>query len=108
MSYVSEYPSGEPTRAEVDALLGETLLEFGAPWCPHCQAIQLQLQHLLLDSGIRHLKVEDGRGKSLGRSFSVKVWPNLVFVRDGQVLAQLARPSGSEIESAFQLFSKDR
>lgn len=107
MSYVSDYPSGEPTRAEVDAFAGATLLEFGAPWCPHCQAVQPQLSQLL-KGGVRHLKVEDGRGKPLGRSFAVKIWPNLVFVRDGQVLAQLARPTAREIESAYQLLSNDR
>ena len=106
MSYVSHYPSSEPTRAEVDALPGATLLEFSAPWCPHCQAVQPQLQQLL-NSEVRHLKVEDGRGKPLGRSFAVRVWPNLVFLRDGQVLAQLARATSQEIESAFQLFSKE-
>jgi len=106
MSYVSDFPAGEPTRAEVDALPGTTLLEFGAPWCPHCQAVQPQLRQLL-GPEVRHIKVEDGRGKPLGRSFAVKLWPNLVFLRDGQVLAQLARASSQDIESAFQLFSKD-
>ena len=43
--------------------------------------------------GIRHIKVEDGPGRPLGRSFRVKVWPNLVFLRDGQVVTQLARPT---------------
>lgn len=47
---------------------------------------------------IRHLKIEDGRGKRLGRSFRVKLWPNLVLVRDGQVVEQLVRPAPAEIE----------
>lgn len=47
---------------------------------------------------IRHLKIEDGRGKRLGRSFRVKLWPNLVLMRDGQVVEQLVRPAPSEIE----------
>lgn len=106
MSYVADFPADEPTRAEVDALPGATLLEFGAPWCPHCQAVQAQLRQLL-GPEVRHIKVEDGRGKPLGRSFAVKLWPNLVFLRDGQVLAQLARASSPDIESAFQLLNKD-
>jgi len=28
----------EPTRAEVDAFIGPTVLEFGAAWCGYCLA----------------------------------------------------------------------
>ena len=31
---------------------------------------------------VRHLKVEDGPGRPLGRSFRVKLWPTLVFLQD--------------------------
>lgn len=92
----------EPTRAEVDRLPGPVLLEFGASWCPHCQAIQPELARLLGQfPQIRHIKIEDGKGKPLGRSFRVKLWPNLVFLRDGQVLRQLARPASAAIREAF-------
>ena len=30
----------EPTRDEVDHMPGLVVLEFGADWCPHCQAIR--------------------------------------------------------------------
>jgi len=45
---------------------------------------------------VQVLKVEDGPGRRLGRSFRVKLWPNLVFLRDGQLRKQLARPDSSE------------
>jgi thioredoxin 1 len=45
---------------------------------------------------VRHIKVEDGKGKALGRSFRVKLWPNLVFLRDGRVVRQFARPTPAE------------
>jgi thioredoxin 1 len=51
---------------------------------------------------IRHIKVEDGPGRPLGRSFRVKLWPNLVFLRDGQVVTQLARPSEDEVADALR------
>lgn len=47
---------------------------------------------------MRHIKVYDGRGKPLGRSFRVKLWPSFVFLRDGKVLHQVARPEGEELE----------
>src|SRR5579884_1594701 len=103
MPMQAEYAAQEPTRAEVDALPGPAIVEFGAPWCPHCQAIQTDLAALLArHPDIHHIKIEDGRGKPLGRSFRVKLWPNLVFLRDGQVVMQLARPEPEEIHKGLQ------
>ncbi|QEL19376.1 thioredoxin family protein [Limnoglobus roseus] len=88
----------EPTREEVDRMPGPVVLEFGAEWCPHCQAIQSDMTTVLMrHPGVRHIQVEDGKGKSLGRSFRVKLWPTLVFLRDGQVVSQIVRPSADEI-----------
>jgi hypothetical protein len=33
-----------------------------------------------------------GRDKHLGRSFGVKLWPTLVFMRDGRAAKKFARP----------------
>ena len=83
----------EPTRAEVDAMRGPVLLEFGAPFCGHCRAAQPLVQ-LALSShlGVQHLRVEDGSGRPLGRSYRVKLWPTLIFLRDGQEVVRLVRP----------------
>ena len=103
MPLQTQYAEQEPIRAEIDALSGPTLLEFGAPWCPHCQAIQPQLADMLGQfPRVRHVKIEDGKGKPLGRSFRVKLWPNLVFIRDGMVLQQSARPDIDEIRRGLE------
>jgi thioredoxin 1 len=89
----STYLEQEPSRAEVDALAGATLLEFGTPWCGWCRGAQAKIaQALAGHAGVRHLKVEDGSGRRLGRSFAVKLWPTLVFLRDGQEVTRLVRP----------------
>ena len=106
MPYTPEWTPESITREEVDALVGPTVLEFGADWCPHCQAAQSALKAFLEDhSEIRHVKVEDGKGRRLGRSFAVKVWPNFVLLKDGQVLSQLARPQPQELTDALSALS---
>lgn len=90
--YLSE--TGAPARAEVDVLPGLTLLEFGTNWCGHCRAAQSALAGVLAQHPQwRHLKVEDGPGRPLGRSYRVKQWPTLVLLRDGQEVARLVRPT---------------
>ena len=97
MPYESQYLSQEPTRAELDALPGATLVEFGAPWCGWCQGAQADIAAALqFHPGLRHLKVEDGRGRPLGRSFRVKLWPTLVLVAGGEELGRRVRPQGAD------------
>ena len=36
----------EPTREEIDRTEGPVLLEFGASWCPYCQALDEELAKL--------------------------------------------------------------
>ena len=92
----------EPTRQEIDASSQPTVIEFGANWCGYCQAAQGDIVGLLAKNpGVRHVKVEDGPGRRLGRSFRVKLWPNLVFMKDGVVVKQLARPSAAEMRDGF-------
>lgn len=89
--YLSEIEA--PLRAEVDAMPGLVLLEFGTAWCGHCRAAQAAIAEALrLHPQWRHVKVEDGPGRQLGRSFRVKLWPTLVVLRDGQETARLVRP----------------
>ena len=40
MALSNDYVTKEPTRAEIDALDAPTVLQFGTPWCGHCQAAQ--------------------------------------------------------------------
>ena len=94
----------EPTRDEVDAMPGPTVLEFGAAWCGYCQAAQPLIAEVLKDvPHVRHLAIEDGKGKRLGRSFGVKLWPTLVFILDGSEVARLVRPGTvAEIRRALE------
>jgi thioredoxin 1 len=86
-------PIEAPSREEVDRLVGTVLLEFGTDWCGHCRAAQAPIaQALAAAPALRHLRIEDGPGRALGRSFRVKLWPTLVLLRDGIELGRLVRP----------------
>jgi thioredoxin 1 len=105
MSYTAKYPDGgEPTRESVDALAGLTVLEFGAGWCGYCIGAQPAIEQALSAHGdLRHIKVSDGKGKPLGRSFRVKLWPTLVVLRDGREVARVVRPdNAADVRAALQ------
>ncbi|PJI98029.1 thioredoxin 1 [Acidovorax sp. 69] len=104
MPYAAQHLAQSPTRDEIDRLPGATVLEFGTPWCGHCQRAQPLIETVLKDrAGVAHIKVEDGPGQRLGRSFGVKLWPTLVFLKEGQEVARLVRPQGrGELEQALE------
>ena len=94
MSYTASFEPVTLTRAQVDATPGALVLEFGTNWCGWCQRAQPLIQSAFEAAGeqVRHVKVEDGPGRPLGRSFGVKLWPTLVFLRNGQELSRITRP----------------
>ena len=95
--------SAEPDRAAIDAIAGALVVEFGTAWCGFCRAAQpLIATAFETHPAVRHLKVEDGSGRRLGRSFGVKLWPTLVFMKDGIEVARLVRPPhAAAIEQAL-------
>ncbi len=98
MAMNETYAIPEPKRAEVDRLAGPTMLEFGSPWCGYSRAAQpLLASALALHPSVRHIKIADAMGRPLGRSFGVKLWPTLVFLRDGRERTRLVRPDDAGV-----------
>lgn len=88
----------ELSRDQVDALNEPTVIEFGATWCGYCQAAQpLITEALVAYPQVSHHKVEDGPGRRLGRSFKVKLWPTLIFLKQGIEVARCVRPTNKQV-----------
>ena len=87
-----EYSETAPTMEQVSDMKGDAILEFGTPWCGHCQAAQAAVREVLTEHVLPHIKVYDGKGKPLGRAFGVKLWPTLILLHDGKEVARLVRP----------------
>jgi thioredoxin 1 len=93
MSKEHFYLASAMTRAEVDQFDGTSVIDFGTNWCGHCQAAQALVDTALAEHPqLRHLKIEDGKGRALGRSFQVKLWPTLIFLQHGIEVARVVRP----------------
>lgn len=85
-------------------MTGLVVVEFGTNWCGYCSGAQ-PLISAALSAGpdMTHLKVEDGPGRALGRSFRVKLWPTLVFLHDGVERARVVRPaSRADLDEAIR------
>jgi thioredoxin 1 len=94
MGFVRDYSDSAPARSDVDGLAGATVLEFGNSWCGHCR----RAEPLIMDAfahhdRVRHIRVADAGGKRLGRTFGIKLWPTLVFLKDGREVTRLVRPA---------------
>lgn len=92
-----DYTEETMTFEQVSELSGETMLEFGAPWCGHCQAAEPAIKEVVTEhSELRHMKVYDGKGKPLGRAFKVKLWPTLIRLSNGKEVGRLVRPTNAD------------
>ncbi|MEO7579956.1 MAG: thioredoxin family protein [Massilia sp.] len=91
------YAVSQPERGAIDAIEGTVALEFGTDWCGYCRAAAPLIGQALADHpDVRHLKIEDGSGRALGRSFRVKLWPTIVVIKDGKEVARVVRPADAD------------
>ena len=85
-------------RADLDQLKGDAMIEFGASWCSHCQAAQTIIAEALTQQPlVTHIKIEDGKGQRLGRTYAVKLWPTLILLKDGTEVNRIVRPTDTQM-----------
>lgn len=92
-----DYADAAPDIVDIEAARGPLVLEFGAPWCGWCTGATPHVRRAFESfPEVPHTRVYDGKGKRLGRAFRVKLWPTLIFLRDGQEVMRLVRPASAE------------
>ncbi len=107
MAFTPQYEESLLTREELEQMSGPVVVEFGASWCGICAGFTPQAKAALeAYPDVTHIRVEDGPGKRLGRSFKVKLWPTFVFLKDGQVLRQAVRPERAEVDAGLAEISE--
>lgn len=92
----ADYLPEQITREQADALPGATILQFGTDWCGYCRAAEPKIEQALADAKVARILIEDGKGRPLGRSYRVKLWPTLIFLAEGAEVARVVRPWKSE------------
>ena len=110
MNSPMQYEKNSISRSELEALEAPVALDFGTNWCGICRAAQpLIANALAAHPDVRHIRVEDGPGRRLGRSFGVKLWPTLIFMRHGREVSRVVRPTdAAQIADALAALDQAR
>lgn len=107
MPFDHHYHESTQTREQLEQTAGPVVVEFGASWCGICGSFTPQVADAFAPyPQVQHIRVEDGPGKRLGRSFGVKLWPTFIFLRNGQIVQKSVRPSREEVEQGLAKVSE--
>ncbi len=70
------------------------LMDFWAPWCPHCRALSPVLDAVAQEMAGEVLvcKVNCDLNEQLPRKFNVEVLPTLFLIRNGETLGKTINP----------------
>jgi thioredoxin 1 len=102
MKGLPPYSEQTPERHDLDISKGSIILEFGSNGCGICRGTLPIIRESMEMIRAPHIRIEDGKGKRLGRSYGVKLWPTLIMLRDGREVARVVRPTTvKEIEDAL-------
>lgn len=106
---MTTYSPEQPARAALDALQGPAVVMFGTDWCGYCRAADRYIGPAMADHpDVLVHAVEDGKGRALGRSYRVKLWPTMIFLRDGVEVDRVVRPTGRRaVDAALEKITRE-
>lgn len=89
---------------EVLAPGGRTIVDFWAPWCKPCQAIEPVLERIAADHGLGLVRIDIDEHLAVPSRYGVLSLPTVILFEDGEPKATVvgARPRG-HYERAFEL-----
>ena len=97
------YSDDAPERAILDGNDGLQVVEFGSNDCAICRAALPLITEAMQATTMPHLRIQDGKGRRLGRSYRITLWPTLVLLRNGVEVARVVRPgSVADITGALR------
>lgn len=90
---------------EVLASRGPVVVDFWAPWCKPCEAIEPHLRGLAEDRGVRLVRMNVDENVAVPARFGVLALPTVILFADGETRATVfgARPR-VHYERAFAPF----
>lgn len=98
------YSETSPERAILDRTPGP-VVEFGRNDCGICRAALPLITEAMTGVNVPHYRIQDGKGRRLGRSFGIKLWPTLIMLLDGEEVGRIVRPAAvDEIVLKLQIF----
>ena len=101
---MTTYSTEQPVREDLDATRGPAVVILGTDWCGYCRGAERHIAPALAaHPDVPVHAVEDGKGRRLGRSYRVKLWPTMIFLHDGVEVDRVVRPTGrQEIDEALE------
>lgn len=91
----------ELTSANFDAETskGAVLVDFWAPWCGPCRMLSPVIEELAEDfeGKAKICKVNTDEAQDLATKFSVRSIPTLLFIKDGEIKAQMIGAQSKQV-----------
>ncbi len=88
---ITDFNLNSESMSTALAVASLVVIDFWAPWCSHCLAMNLELEELAANytGNVMLGKVNVDAEKALARSYGVMSIPTLIFFRNGTEIKRL-------------------